>query len=167
MATALTVENSGQLKQIIADLLVQAEALTVLLTDIGGNVMAQAPERDDPEIQTVAALAAGSFCATRELASLSGERAFHAVCHEGEETSIYVANVEGDYLLLVIFQKVTTLGLVKLYARKAAKDMRPILKRVSDQIMAAAPDASFDLSDAPVFELALPAEVSIQPSGAG
>ena len=151
MATALTVENGRQLQQIASDLLVQAEAAAVLLTDIGGNVLAQAPAREDAEIQTAAALAAASFSATRELAAMTGERSFHAICHEGEATSIYVTSLEGDFLLLVIFQRVTTLGLVKLYAKKAAKDMRPVLEAVSRQPVATAHSVRFEMHDRPAF----------------
>jgi len=136
MTSALTAEQGGLLTQAVSDLLVQAEATTVLLADIGGNILAQSPARD--ENHTIAALAAGSFCATRELAVLSGETTFHAVSHEGEQTSIYVQSVTSNYLLLVIFQKTTTLGLVKLYARKSARELRPLLGEIATQTLTAA-----------------------------
>ncbi|MDA0989899.1 MAG: roadblock/LC7 domain-containing protein [Verrucomicrobia bacterium] len=145
MATALTIESSRKLNLVITELLVQAEALVVLLTDTGGNVITQAPELDDPELQTFAALGAGSYAATRELAALAGEKTFQSICHEGEQTSIYAAGIGSEFLLMVIFQKTTTLGLVKLYTRRAAKEMGPMLNEVSKQTVSQSTRTAFEM----------------------
>ena len=146
MVSVLTPEHGRLLKRVVADLLVQADATAVLLTDIGGNVVAQAPERDEPEIQTIAALAAGSFAATRQLALLSGEQTFQSICHEGEATSIY-AHCVTEFLLLVVFQKNTTLGLVKLFARKAAQELESTLAAVNRATLSAYQREQFELED--------------------
>ena len=149
MAGALTVEQGRALKRIANDLLVQAEATVVMLTDIGGNMIAQVPPRDDPNLPTMAALAAGAFSATRAVASLTGETGFRSVSHEGEQTSLFVQSLADEYLLVIVYQKTTTLGLVKLYARRAGEEASEVLAAVREQTAAAvAPDTLFVMSEA-------------------
>lgn len=126
MSYVLSVEMGSQLNEAIADVVVQAEASRAILTDEGGNILACSPEPDgaDHEVQTVAALAAGSFAANCELARLCDETAFRAVSHEGEQTSLFVQAIGEHHLLVVIFERTTTLGLVKLYAGKAARELQ-------------------------------------------
>ena len=147
MNNIVTEEQGKLVRQIVSDLLVQAEATAALLSDIGGNIIAQCPGRDENE--TLAALAAGSFSATRELAALSGETSFNSISHEGEDTSLYAQSVAEHFILLVIFQKTTTLGLVKLYTRKVAAELESTLKEISTQCVASAKSGTtFEMSGA-------------------
>ena len=152
MTGVLTAEQGRQLTQAVSDLLVQAEATAVLLADVGGNIIAQFPVQNENE--TIAALAAGSFSATRELASLSGESSFNSIIHEGRDTSIYLQSISGQYILLVIFQKTTTTGLVKLYTQKMAKELESKLAGISEQDLSNAGCAvAFEIDEsAQVFE---------------
>ncbi|MCE9614394.1 MAG: roadblock/LC7 domain-containing protein [Lentisphaerae bacterium] len=154
----LDIEQARALNRVVTDLLVQAEASVVLLTDIGGNVLAQAPQRNDPHLQTMAALAAGAFSATRELARLTGETAFRSVSHEGEQTSLFVQSLNEDFLLVIVFQRTTTLGLVKLYGRQAATDLAPMLGEVRHQAPVSSAFGPFTLDEtsAAVFDLPAP-----------
>lgn len=158
---SLDVEQARALNRIVTDLLVQAEASVVLLTDIGGNVLAQEPQRTDPQLQTMAALAAGAFSATRELARLTGETAFRSVSHEGEKTSLFVQSLTDDFLLVIVFQRTTTLGLVKLYGRQAATDLSPLLGDLRHQSPAPTRYGPFTLDEtsAAVFDLPAPGSV--------
>jgi predicted regulator of Ras-like GTPase activity (Roadblock/LC7/MglB family) len=138
MASVISQTQGQRLNQAVEDLMVQAEAEAVLLMDTGGNVISHTPYRDDSLIQTIAALGAGSFSATRELAVMTEETAFSSVVHEGETTSTYIQSLPYDCLLVVIFRKQTTLGLVKLYAQKSAGELKPLLKQVTGQSVVAA-----------------------------
>lgn len=127
MAACVPSQMGRALNRVATDLLVQAEASMVILTDIGGNILAQAPALGDARLASMAALAAGAFAATRELAMLTGETGFRSVSHEGEQSSLFVQCVGSDTLVVIVYQKNTTLGLVKLYARRAAQDLLPLL----------------------------------------
>ncbi len=126
---AISEEQSEKLNTALSDLAVQAEADAVFMSDCGGNMIAHFAQSESSAIPTIAALAAGSFAATRELATLIGEPTFHLIYHQGKETSIYMQSVL-DFLLLVIFGRSTTVGLVKLYVEKASKELEPILKAI-------------------------------------
>ncbi len=132
---AVSEEQSRVLEAILSDFLVLSEASAVFLSDNGGNLIAYttATEPEDERIYTIAALAAGSFCATRELASLVKEPAFHSIYHQGEQTSIYMHSVGAHYLILAIFGKTTPVGLVKLYAERAVQELTPLMERIDSQ----------------------------------
>ena len=84
-------------------------------------------DNEDESIQTIAALAAGSFAATRELAAIMGEKEFKTVFHKGTETGIFIQCVASHYLLLAVMSEDTTEGLVKLYADKICTQIEPVL----------------------------------------
>jgi len=133
MASGLSADQGRVLNAAIADLVVQADAVAAFLTDYTGNVMAQRSDRDSNAVQTIAALSAGAFCATRELASLVGERSFHAILHQGADTCIYVRSLADQFLLLVLFGRGTTEGLVKLYVRRLSETLTPLLTQIATQ----------------------------------
>ena len=71
-------------------------------------------------------LAAGNVAATSSMAKLIGEDVFPSVVHEGERESIFIS-VIGRSLLVVVFDERSTLGLVKIRAKKASHEVAAIL----------------------------------------
>jgi len=87
---------------------------------------------------TVSALVAGSFAATKEMAKLLGEEEFSALYHQGENDNIQLSLVGDRTILTVIFDDSTTLGMVRLYVSETVGklnsvflDMKAIEKRVA------------------------------------
>lgn len=129
----ITEAQSKSLSAVLSDLAVQGEADAVFMSDYGGNIIAHFSQSQEAVMQTMAALAAGSFCATRELAGLIGEPTFHSIFHQGQHACIYMQSVAANFLLLVIFGKSTTAGLIKLYVEKACRELEPIIQEVVGQ----------------------------------
>ena len=150
----VTEEQSKLLTTVLSDIAVQTEANAVFLSDYGGNIIAHISPAGDETIQNIAALAAGSFSATRELAGMIGEPTFSSVFHKGEHSSIFIQSIARSFLMLVIFGKETTIGLVKLYVEKACQELDPLLRKMQDQGVAAQPAAKpFEMtSGAPIFK---------------
>lgn len=131
---AVDETQSKVLTQALAGLRTLAEADAVFLSDYGGNLLAcNGRDSDDPVVHTMSALAAGSFSATRELAALIKESAFHSIVHQGEKTSILLCGVGNDFVVLVVFSRKTTAGLVKLYVEKMVREIEPVLQAVARQ----------------------------------
>lgn len=144
---AINAEQGKRLNTALKDLMVLAEADGVFMADHGGNLIAHnTPAQDDMIIQTMAALGAGSFIATRELAGLIGEEEFRSMFHQGEKSSIYVQSIAANFLLLVIFGRSTPVGLVKLHVERAAEVIAPILTEIDGQSVA-------DAGNAQTFEI--------------
>jgi predicted regulator of Ras-like GTPase activity (Roadblock/LC7/MglB family) len=135
MATyAISTEQSRRMDAALGDLLFEAEARAVILSDIGGNVIAGTRSVDGYQGDTLTALAAGSYAATRELARQVSEPDFQSVYHQGERTSIYIQGLSAAFMLTVIFDNSrTTVGLVKLYAGKLARQLTPELDALMGQ----------------------------------
>jgi predicted regulator of Ras-like GTPase activity (Roadblock/LC7/MglB family) len=82
---------------------------------------------DEGTPAVVAALAAGDVAAMAELSKRIGEDDPHgSFFHEGETKSIYLHNIAGSFILIVIFRAETPIGLVRLFAKRAVEQLMPI-----------------------------------------
>jgi len=133
MATALSIEQSKQLRAAVTGLVVKSEAQAALLSDDAGNVVAEAGMGQGENVQTIAALGAGSFAATREMAVMIGEPAFQSIFLQGVNANIYVRSVGASFCLMVLFRRKTAGGLVKLYADRLSEEVKPLLHALDGQ----------------------------------
>ncbi|MBM3988324.1 MAG: roadblock/LC7 domain-containing protein [Planctomycetes bacterium] len=78
-------------------------------------------------MDSIAALVAGSFAATRELARQLGEAQFTTMVHQGARDSIQLQLVGGRTLLGVLFDERTNLGLVRFYSSETARHLEELL----------------------------------------
>jgi predicted regulator of Ras-like GTPase activity (Roadblock/LC7/MglB family) len=81
----------------------------------------------DADTAVVAALAAGSFAATKELALRIGEQEFSALHQQGENAQLFMVAVCEDAVLVTVFGNQTTLGLVRFYSGRAVKQIATVL----------------------------------------
>ena len=79
----LTIEDVATLDGVLGDFLKKTESDLTVVIDRGGNVISQCGDMDAMDVTVIAALAAGSFAATRELARRIGEVEFNALYHQG------------------------------------------------------------------------------------
>ncbi|PYL58071.1 MAG: hypothetical protein DMF30_03975 [Verrucomicrobia bacterium] len=75
----LTIEDVATLDGVLGDFLKKAEAELTVVIDRGGNVISQLGDMSVMDVTVIAALAAGSFAATKELARRIGEIEFNAL----------------------------------------------------------------------------------------
>ena len=58
------------------------------------------------------------------MAKLVGEDAkFKLLFHEGEKRNVYLSNVGDNFFLVVVFDVSVTLGLVRIYTKKAIQNL--------------------------------------------
>jgi predicted regulator of Ras-like GTPase activity (Roadblock/LC7/MglB family) len=119
-----------KLKSLLAKLCVEAAARVVFLVDRDGQTIAFSGDIGNMDTTSFSSLAAGNVAATSSMARLLGEDIFPTVVHEGERESIYIC-VIGRSLLVVVFDDRSTLGLVKLRAKKASHEVASILQDVA------------------------------------
>lgn len=133
-----------QLKAVIARLCVECAARVVFLVDRDGQTIAIHGDIGDMDTTSFASLAAGNVAATSSMAKLIGEDVFPSVVHEGERESIFIS-VIGRSLLVVVFDERSTLGLVKIRAKKASYEVAAILESAAND------SATFSVSPNSVF----------------
>src|SRR5882672_9338938 len=125
----LTVQSANALLDVLEDFLDKSEANFAMVIERGGSVLSQCgtvPETTDTSI--VAALAAGSFAATKELALRIGEQEFTALHQQGTNYQIFMCYVSEYAVLVTIFGNQTTLGLVRFYSGRTVKQIGQVLE---------------------------------------
>jgi len=96
-----------------------AEGRAALLMDFAGRLLTLAGDSPRFDLTTFVSLVAADFCATRELAQMLGEDQFQSVLHQGEEMSLYMVEVTPGTLLAYLYDRTTTLGLVRYSVQRA------------------------------------------------
>jgi predicted regulator of Ras-like GTPase activity (Roadblock/LC7/MglB family) len=119
-----------RIKTLLARLCIEAAARVVFLVDRDGQPIAFHGDIGNMDTTSFSSLAAGNVAATTSMARLLGEDIFPTVVHEGEHESIYIC-VIGRSLLVVVFNERSTLGLVKLRAKKASHEVAAIIEEVA------------------------------------
>ena len=90
-------------------------------------------KRRKPGDDTISALVAGSFAATKEMARLLGEEEFTAMFHQGERDNIQLSLVGDRTLLTILFDDRTTVGMVRLYASETAKKLADVYREAMER----------------------------------
>ena len=129
MATSLAIEDAdlAKIQDLLDRLLADAACAAALLIARGGESLAAAGAARAVDMVSVAGLAAGGFSSTAPLAQLLGEREFAAVIHEGIGQSLHVSAVDDATILLAVFDERTTVGMVRAFAREAARKLAAVL----------------------------------------
>src|SRR5215207_1613574 len=138
-----------RLKTVLARLCVECAARVVFLVDRDGQTIAFHGDIGDMDTTSFSSLAAGNVAATSSMAKLIGEDTFPSVVHEGERESIFISVINRS-LLVVVFDERSTLGLVKIRAKKASYEVAALLDDAANDSKAfsIAQDSVFaDISD--------------------
>ncbi len=128
-------------KEIIATvekLLKEANAKCVYLVDKDGQLITSSGDTKDIDSTSLASLTAGNIAATGGLAKLIGEKEFTILFHEGERDNIHISVIGQRVILVVIFDKRSSLGLVRLRVKKASEELLKSIQRLIDKMEAGA-----------------------------
>lgn len=112
---------------ILRKLMVDAFAKVVFLVDKNGSLLASAGDAAGFDTTSLASLAAGNIAATGGLANLIGEKEFSILFHEGERDNMHISVVGERLILVVIFDRRSSVGLVRLRVRKATDRLSLVL----------------------------------------
>jgi len=115
----LIEEDVRLLDGALDELLRRSEAAAVLIIDKGGPLINQRGAVDNFDTTTIAALAAGSFCATQGIAERVGETNFSSIYQQGERHSLLLCNIDDNVLLVIIFNAGISVGAIKYFAAAA------------------------------------------------
>jgi len=119
--------------KVLSELATKTKASAILFADMSGQLISQRGNTDNMNTTVLSALAASDFAATSEMAKLVGEEAkFKLLFHEGEKRNVYLSNVGDNFFLVVVFDVSVTLGLIRIYTKKAIEDLVTVLEDTSD-----------------------------------
>jgi predicted regulator of Ras-like GTPase activity (Roadblock/LC7/MglB family) len=123
-------ESTGKrdTKTPLIKLVEETEALTALLITKQGTVMSEAGRTEFLNTTAMAALVAGMFSATREVARLVGEKQFSILLQQGETRHIHISLVTDSAMMVVVFENHQRIGRVRYSAKKTGEELANILQ---------------------------------------
>ena len=127
MAFALQFKGIGlnriapqqDLTEILKELVVGAELVTAVLITRDGHKVVAAGETRTLDTTALAALVAGMFSATREVARLVGEEQFSILLQQGERRHLHISLINDTIMMVLVFEDYQRIGRVRYEARKA------------------------------------------------
>jgi len=115
------------LLSVLRKLLADASAKVVFLVDKDGTLLASAGDAVGFDTTSLASLAAGNIAATGGLANLIGEKEFSILFHEGERDNMHLSVVAERLILVVVFDRRSSVGLVRLRVRQASARFNDVM----------------------------------------
>ena len=143
----LTIEDVARIDGVLQDYLTKSESDLAVIIDKGGNVISQFGDLEVMDVTIIAALAAGSFAATKELARRIGEVEFNALYHQGNGSHIFMNSIDEDTIMITVFGAQTTVGLVRFYSTGACQSLSALLKSLREQSSHGGHGFHFDAAD--------------------
>ena len=115
---------------VLNKLMSDTSATSVMLLDKSGQVVSSQGTSTKRNATSLGALLAGAFSSSRHVAELLGEKDFRPIFQQGVHENIYTTMVEDQWLLVIVFDKLTHIGLVKVLSKRASEELGRTLERV-------------------------------------
>ena len=125
--------------EVLGELLERTNALSVHLVDRSGQLITSAGRTGDFDATAFASLVAADFTANAELAQLLGDGAVEAVVSEGRVRSVYSCMLADRVIMCTVYDKRSTLGLVRFRAQRAATDLDRVFRGLFEKVGLAEP----------------------------
>ena len=133
--TSLVVseKDTDAIEECLERLVGDTNANYSMLLDKSGQVIASRGDTQRQDITALGALLAGTFASSREVARLLREKDFRVLFQQGVKENIFTELIEEQWMLVVMFDKRTHIGLVKVLAKRATDELGAVLQRVRQQ----------------------------------
>jgi predicted regulator of Ras-like GTPase activity (Roadblock/LC7/MglB family) len=127
---SIFADDYWAIRGVLAQLLEGTNARSTVLVDQTGQVISSLGTPDEFDVISFASLCAADFEANRQLAYLIGEKDFSTLYHQGAQESMYLSRVDRRVIIAVLFDRRTTLGLVRLRVTRAVEELAAHFERV-------------------------------------
>jgi predicted regulator of Ras-like GTPase activity (Roadblock/LC7/MglB family) len=118
--------NSG-IHSELEELIRSTGALISLLISREGVCLSQAGSLSSLNTTALAALVAGMFAATKEVATIVGENQFSILLQQGDRRHIHISLVGKRSMMVIVFEDYTRIGRVRIEAKKAGESIARLL----------------------------------------
>jgi predicted regulator of Ras-like GTPase activity (Roadblock/LC7/MglB family) len=126
---SFTPDDFSAITDSLKRFLGETNSLCALLVDRSGQLVTTVGDSTGLDTTAFATLTAADYSANDQLAKLVGEKDFASLFHQGEK-SIYVADVARRWILVIIFDSRTTVGLVRLRMKAELDELTLLVDRV-------------------------------------
>lgn len=136
---ALYEGDIESIQGILKELLDSAYAQGALLVDKSGQLVLNAGTTPDFDLHAFSSLVSADFAANSELARLLGEDGFDTLVHQGGRQNLYLTRVNTKVILAVVYDKRTSLGIVRHRIKRCVTDLKSCFQRLFDKRQVEAP----------------------------
>ncbi len=119
--------NTKGLRRALRELLDRSGAMTGLLVSKDGVSVVESGDTSYLNTTAMAALVAGMFAATREVARMVGEDQFSMLLQQGENRHIHISLVSDSKMMVVVFEGYERIGRVRHEARRTGIEISKML----------------------------------------
>lgn len=119
-----SITFSSQIKEInkyLDDFIIKTKAISIILITKDGQLITSRGDVSFINTTALAALVAGSFAATKEVASLLGEREFSILLQQGEKRHVHISLLGSIAMMVVVFENLENVGKVRFYAKETSQ----------------------------------------------
>jgi len=120
--------------QTLDDLIARTGAISVHLVDRSGQLITSAGRVGDLDAMAFASLIAAEFTANAELARMLGDQGVDAVVSEGKSRSVFSCLLADRVIMATVFDRQSTLGLVRFRANRAAKALDGVFRSLLEKV---------------------------------
>lgn len=139
-------DDARRMRQVLDAFLAGTGARSALLVDRNGQLVLGVGDSPDFDSTAFASLAAADFSANDQLASMMGEQEFSSLFHQGERESMYLADVGRRVILVALFGEGATLGMIRIKARAAVRELGEIVTELFDRSSSSSSVAQLETS---------------------
>jgi predicted regulator of Ras-like GTPase activity (Roadblock/LC7/MglB family) len=129
MNLILTREDISKLNEILETELLKNGMEHVFIVDLSGNVIAEGGNLSMEFILPLAALSAANFGATERIATLIGQKDFTLLFHKGSKHNVHFSRIDRSFILVILFDANTSVGLVRMGSSRVSEQVLPILNK--------------------------------------
>ncbi|MBN2011090.1 roadblock/LC7 domain-containing protein [candidate division KSB1 bacterium] len=130
----LSGEMYKAISEVLSDLAAKTRAKTIIFADSNGHPITQRGQTSEINIPNMAALGAGDFAATSEMAKIVGEPGrFKYLYHEGEKSNVYLSSVTDNFLLLIVFDTNIALGMIRIFTKRTIEKLTELLNEAKGE----------------------------------
>ncbi|HLT38786.1 MAG TPA: roadblock/LC7 domain-containing protein [Enhygromyxa sp.] len=144
---ALYDEELSEIREVADRLHQDSRSRTILIVDKNGQLIAASGVDAELDTTSLSSLVAGNVAATGGIAKLIEEEEFTGQFHEGKEISVHMTIVARRIILVVLFDKNTTQGLVRLRVKKANEALADIFERIASKPKSDQDDVFKEITD--------------------
>jgi len=128
--------------ETLNELIERTTAVSVHLVDRSGQLITSAGRVGDLDPTGFASLIAAEFTANAELAQMLGDRGVDAVVSEGKTRSVYSCLLAERVIMATVFDRRSTLGLVRFRANRAAQGLDGVFRQLLEKVGLTEPAAA-------------------------
>jgi predicted regulator of Ras-like GTPase activity (Roadblock/LC7/MglB family) len=133
LIASIGTNDLEQIESLLKSFLRETSARCAALVDRSGRLLTALGDTGGIDQVTFASLAAADFAASDQLAVLLGESEFSSLYHHSDRQSMYLADVAGWAILAALFDRRTTLGMVRIKAKGVVGRLGRVFRELAER----------------------------------